>query len=124
MAGTGIRNTHRIGSYLMRDDESGFVEYRENMVKIWNGTWRHKKMFETRQPQEFVQARSDPRALRHIRPDIITDKPVTAAGCIGLTSVLRPTAPATHAFEFLDVLFDEVGVILLDEEGNCLLEES
>lgn len=100
MAGTGIRNSHRIGDYLMRDDESGFVEYRSSMLKIWNGTWRHKNMFETRQPQEFVQARSDPRAMRHIRPEFITDVPVNSvSGFVGETDVPTPTSPAGHLFK-------------------------
>lgn len=64
-----IRNTHRIGDWLMMDDESGAVHYRSQMRKIWNGTWRHKSQFETRQPQEFIRAKGDPKALTHVRPE-------------------------------------------------------
>ncbi len=99
MAGTGIRNRHKIGSYLMRDDESGFVEYRENMRMIWDGTWRHKSQFETRQPQEFVRALSDPKALRHIRPEGLVEPPTTTTSTtVGGTSVLTPIGPAWHIF--------------------------
>lgn len=119
-----IRNTHRVGDYLMRDDESGIVYYASEMRQIWDGSWRHKKMFETRQPQEFVQARNDPRALRHIRPDELVAQPIPAAGCIGNTTIRRPTAPATHIFPFLDVLTTELDENLGTEGNFCILEES
>ena len=99
MAGTGIRNTHRVGSYLMQDDESGFVHYVEDMVQIWDGTWRHKKNYETRQPQEFVRALSDPKALRHIRPEPLGAVPNNnPSGLIGNTAVPTPVSPAGHIF--------------------------
>ena len=95
------RNTHRVGDYLMRDDESGFVHYRSEMVRLWDGTWRHKDNFETRQPQEFVQARSDPRALRHIRPEPTIEQMVvnTVSGEVGDTTVQTPQSPAGHLFK-------------------------
>ena len=34
-----IRNSWRIGDWLMKDDESEAVYYRSQMKKIWNGTW-------------------------------------------------------------------------------------
>lgn len=95
------RNTHRIGDYLMRDDENGFVYYRSDMVRLWDGTWRHKDNFETRQPQEFVQARRDPRALRHIRPEPSIEETVTNTvnGLIGETIVETPQSPSGHLFK-------------------------
>lgn len=99
MAGTGFRNRHRVGSYLLLDDESGFVHYREDMVRIWDGTWRRKDQFETRQPQEFVYARNDPKALRHIRPEPDVATPNNnPSGFIGETTVETPTSPAGHIF--------------------------
>lgn len=100
MAGTGIRNRHRVGDYLMQDDESGFVHYRSQMRRIWNGTYRRADQFETRQPQEFVYARNDPRALRHVRPEpdvILPDNFVSSV--VGATTVPAPTGPATHIFD-------------------------
>lgn len=99
MAGTGYRNRHNVGSYLMQDDESGFTEYRENMVKRWDGMWVRKDQFETRQPQEFVQARNDPRPLRHVRPEPLAEPPFLAeTPLIGQTKVATPTGPASHLF--------------------------
>lgn len=94
-----IRNRHKVGSHLMLDDESGFVHYREDMRRIWDGTFRHKKNFETRQPQEFVYARDDPKALRHIRPEPVCPVPNNnPSGYIGETNVQTPTSPAGHIF--------------------------
>ena len=99
MAGTGIRNRHKLGDYLLLDDESGFTEYRSNCRQIWDGTWRHKSQFETRQPQEFVRALSDPKALRHIRPEGLVEVPeTTSPNLVGESSVLTPIGPAWHIF--------------------------
>lgn len=100
MAGTGIRNRHRVGHYLMLDDESGFTHYDDDMRQIWDGTHRRQNQFETRQPQEFVYARSDPKALRHIRPEPDVAAPNNnPSGFIGETDVPTPTSPAGHIFE-------------------------
>lgn len=108
-----IRNRHRVGDYLMVDDESGFVHYRSEMVKIWDGTWRHKKMFETRQPQEFVQAPADPKALRHIRPDTPAPVPVnTVSAFIGETNIPLKTTPAGHLFK------GGIGQMIIENNSN------
>ena len=119
-----IRNTHRVGRYLMRSDYNGLIYYDDEMVQIWNGAWVHHTEYETRNPQEFVQARNDPRAMRHVRPEDLVAKPVPAFGCIGNTTVLRPTAPATHLFPFLDVILTERNFNLGTEDGFCIVEES
>ena len=100
MAGTGIRNRHRVGRHLMLDDESGFVMYDDQARRIWDGTWRRKDQFETRQPQEFVYARNDPRALRHIRPEPkLGDVDNTIDAFVNGTTVEFPIGAAAHLFE-------------------------
>ncbi len=101
-----IRNRHRIGDYLMVDDESGFTHYASDMRRIWNGTFRRRNQFETRQPQEFVRAGADPRALRHIRPEDLSEKVcdlLYATKRIGDTDpscgVRVPQGPAYHIFD-------------------------
>lgn len=94
-----IRNRHVIGSYLMQDDESGFVHYSHEMRQIWDGTFRHWSNFETRQPQEFVKAGNDPRALVNVR----IEAPSSAAEnvqsiTIGQTNIPTPDGPASHLF--------------------------
>ena len=124
MPGTGFRNRHKVGSHLMLDDESGFVHYREDMRRIWDGTYRRKDQFETRQPQEFVYARNDPKPLRHLRPEPnVAEIQATSAGCIGNTTVVRVTGPASHLFPSLAVLQSEEELTLTDESGTCILEE-
>lgn len=98
-----IRNTHRVGSFLVLDDESGFVHYSDEVRTIWDGSIRHERMFETRQPQEFVYARSDPQALFDIRPEPRAATPFTSElleiGGPGGTGLSTPTAPASHLFD-------------------------
>lgn len=95
-----VRNRHRVGDYLIRDDESGFTIYKSEAVKIWDGTYRHKRMYETRHPQEFVKAKRDPRALDVVRPEPLVDAPVNAVSTlIGSTAVPTPSGPASHLFD-------------------------
>lgn len=95
-----IRNTHRVGDWLMLDDESGAVYYRSEMRKIWNSTYRHVSQFETRQPQEFVRAKRDPKALRAIRPE--PDFAISVSGqpiLVGESNVLTKTnGPGSHLY--------------------------
>jgi hypothetical protein len=95
-----FRNTHRVGDWLMLDDESGAVHYASEMRQIWNGTWRHKDNFETRQPQEFIHAGDDPRALRHIRPEPAFVSAVSVIPfLVGETNVRTPVnGPAQNIF--------------------------
>lgn len=96
-----IRNTYRVGDSLMKDDESGRVHYRSEMIQKWNGMWVRKDQYEARHPQEFVRAGNDPHALRDIRPD--TKSPVTTNAAelyIGETTVLAKTnGPAHHLYD-------------------------
>ena len=99
MASTGIRNRHRVGRHLMQDDESGMIGYDDEMVRIWNGTYRRIDQYESRQPQEFVKARKDPKALTVVRPEDTLALPTTAELAeIGESGVTTPTGPASHLF--------------------------
>ena len=94
-----IRNRHKVGSYLMMDDETGFVHYSDEMVKIWDNTFRHHSNFETRQPQEFVKAGNDPKALVDVRIEAPTSAVANVQSqTIGETDIPTPTGPASHLF--------------------------
>ena len=81
------------------DDESGFVYYAEDMRKIWDGTMRHERNFETRQPQEFVHALNDPRVLVDIRPEPNAAAVVNSVrGEVGETDFDTLPSPAGHLF--------------------------
>jgi|TARA_R110002020_G_scaffold84472_2_gene209226 hypothetical protein len=100
MAGTGVRNRHKVGDYLMQDDESGLVYYKSEMVERWDGLWVHNTEYESRHPQEFIQARPDPAALRHTRPEPPIGRVFLALGIfVGDTSTRTiTTGPAAHLF--------------------------
>ena len=90
-----IRNTHKVGDYLMTDDESGLVHYASEMRKDWDGQMRHKDNLDGRHPQYDVKAKNDPAPLKDIRPEMQAH-----AGCnfaspfIGYTNIWNTTLPA------------------------------
>lgn len=95
------RNRHRVGRYLMVDDESGLVRYDDQMVKRWDGAFVRLEQNEYRNPQEFVRALKDPAPLRNIRP---LQQIGPACGdyytlYVGNTNVRAPTGAATHLFD-------------------------
>lgn len=95
-----IRNTHRVGRHLVRDDESGAVYYDDEMVKRWDGLMVHKSQYEGRHPQEFVRAKNDPKALIDVRRDTPWPSPTNAqAVYIGTTNVPTPNGPASHLYK-------------------------
>lgn len=96
-----IRNQHRVGDWLMLDDESGKVHYRSEMRRIWSGHFRHKSNFETRQPQEFVRAKNDPKALHDVRPEPAFATPDnTISSTVGDSSVsTKLDGPAAHLYD-------------------------
>lgn len=99
-----IRNTHRVGDHLIIDEESGHTVYRSQVTKIWNGTFRRHKSFEARQPQEFVRARRDPKALTDVRPEA-KFAAVNNAICVGVDTIgetnipVISNGPATHLYD-------------------------
>jgi len=63
------RNRWRRGKWLVRDDESGFVEYSDRVVRRWDGLYVRKDQDEPIDPQWFIQADSDPKPVPFVRPD-------------------------------------------------------
>ena len=95
-----IRRRHKIGDYLLRDDESGVVIYASDSVEIWDGSIVHKSQHETRQPQEFVRAENDPVALTDVRPaDPVPIAANLSPTYVGATTVEAPRGPAWHLFQ-------------------------
>lgn len=96
-----IRNRHRVGRYLMIDDESGLCRYDDQMVKRWDGAFVRIWQDEYRNPQEFVRALKDPAPLQNVRP-----MQAIAKGCdtsfslfVGNTNVPVQPGPATFLFD-------------------------
>ena len=95
-----IRNTHKVGDWLIEDEESGHIVYRSQVRKIWNGTYRRAKSYETRQPQEFVRAKNDPKALSEVRPAEPAAKACNSIDLfVGSTTVPAPKGPAAHLYD-------------------------
>ncbi len=116
-----VRNAHRVGDYLMVDSESGFVHYRSEMVQIWDGTWRHRDNFETRQPQEFIRAKNDPKALKNVQPEPAFAEPsLITPLTVGQTSALtnKSFAGAGTIFTF-GVLGGDPGIGSMVIEGSA-----
>lgn len=95
-----MRNTHRIGDHLATCDECGFVYYASEMRKRWDGAFVDSGCWETRHPQDFVQAKKDPYPLHLIRPSVIAASASTnITQFIGETSALTPVNnAAAHLF--------------------------
>lgn len=110
-----IRNTHRVGRYLVVDDESGRVMYDDEAVVIWDGSLRHKSNWEARNPQEFVQAKNDPVALDIVRPDAPYPQAYNVLPeTIGETSIAFPTTgPAAHLFGG-----GGIGIMAIEDESE------
>ncbi len=97
--GTGRRNRHKMGSYLITDDISGFTEYRENVTKDWRGFIVNKNYVEERNPQEFIRVGTDPKALTDIRHPAVATAYVSAiASTIGTTNVVKGTDMIDHFY--------------------------
>jgi len=63
------RNRWRRGQWLVRDDESGFVHYADQVVRRWDGMYVRKDQDEPIDPQWFITAESDPTNVPFVRPD-------------------------------------------------------
>ena len=65
----GFRNRHNKGKWLVVDDESGFIEYSDKVVKRWDGVIVRKDQDEPIHPQYFIKAKGDPYPVPYVRPD-------------------------------------------------------
>ncbi len=98
MAGTGIRNRWRRGSYLIVDDESGHTHYSEDIVERYDGILfrRDGNEDEIRQhPQLYVRALDDPRALSDVRPQVAATAPNFVDANI-VQGIRKPSGAADH----------------------------
>lgn len=50
-----LRDSFIKGSYLMEDDETGFVHHRKSMVRQWDGVWVHRRNHDPKHPQWWAQ---------------------------------------------------------------------
>lgn len=107
----------RVGRYKMVCDISGLVYWDDEMVRNWDGAWVHHSKYESRQPQDFVRAKSDPGFLRIVRPqsyDANTPNGGSLGVYVGNSSVrVNEEGPAAHLYDY------GIGVmVIVDAAGN------
>ena len=68
------------GDYLVTSDLTGRVIYASESRKLWNGLICHKSEYETRNPQDFIKAKPERKALLDVRPRNVQflTQPITA----------------------------------------------
>lgn len=95
------RNRWKKNDWLVIDEESGFTEYASNVKKDWRGALVHKNYADKEQPQDFIRAKNDPKALPYVSlPN--RDFDVTAAypAFVGNSSIPTNTfGAAYHLYE-------------------------
>ena len=94
------RNSWRPGRWLVIDDESGLTHYSDEVVRLWDGTYRRIDQHETRHPQEFIKAKSDPVPVPYVRPDVVSSAASLLQPLyVGVTSVRTPSGAASHLYD-------------------------
>ena len=95
-----IRRRHRVGSYLVLDEESDIVYYNDQVGIDPDGVVKKKEQIDSgfsKHPQNFVRAKNDPKALELVRT--VDDVVVTSLAAYfnaGETNVPTAFGPAIH----------------------------
>lgn len=89
---------YRPGSFWRQDDRSGFSVRAEDMRQEWNELLVDKKLYEPRQPQDFVQGVADDQTVDQARPI----PPAVFVGPISTELALPAVVGAT--FLYLDAI--------------------
>lgn len=64
----GADKHFRMGSFYRIDDRTGFATRAEDTQMEWNGLIVSKRVFEARQPQDFVKGVADNQTVPYARP--------------------------------------------------------
>lgn len=64
----GAKKNFRMGSFYRLDDRTGFPERAEDTQMEWNGLIVSKRVWEARQPQDFVTGVPDNQTVPYARP--------------------------------------------------------
>lgn len=94
------RRGWKSGDWLVRDEESGFIEYGSNVERDAYGVLKRKDQCDKRHPQDFVMARQDPYIqYPQSDPSIVYDTSAyNVSAFVYGTNVPTPIGPATHLF--------------------------
>lgn len=96
------------GEWLVRDEESGFVEYGSNVRRDYYGVLKRKDECDPPHPQMFVKAKNDPYIqFPQASPEYVYDTSAYNLGdFVGLTTIPAPIGPATHLFNPMSIQSD------------------
>ena len=94
------RSGWKRGEWLVRDEESGFVEYGSNVTRDYYGVLTRKDQADKQHPQDFVMARQDPYTqLPQASPAYTYDTSAyNVSAFVYGTTIPAPVGPATHLF--------------------------
>lgn len=103
------------GDFWRIDDRSGFAVRAQNTAKEWTGLWVDQKLWEIRQPQDFVTGVKDDQSVPEARPQ----PPAIFGGPIYL-QLSQSIGPAFSAQLYL---VTEDGINLTTEDGTPIVTE-
>ena len=108
----GRRRGWKRGEWLVRDEESDFVEYASEVAYDYWGTLKKKSELDPAHPQLFIRAKSDPSPVYPQNPPVRTfDTSAFNLGTfVGSTAVTAPVGPATHLFNPSAVIPGDPGI--------------
>lgn len=88
------------GDWLVRDEESGFVEYASNVGRDYYGVLKRKDQMDKVHPQTFVKAGRDPYINSpQSDPSYTYDTSAyNVSAYVYGTNIPTPIGPATHLF--------------------------
>lgn len=95
------RNRWKKGTWLYVDNESGVTRYSDEVSEDWRGQYVTRRYADSEQPQDFVQAFTDPDPIPYANPGITDfDVCVFEEYYIGETTIVAPRdGPADHLFD-------------------------
>lgn len=88
------------GEWLVRDEESGLVEYGSNVRRDYYGVLKRKDQCDSQHPQEFVKAGLDPYdQFPQVDPSYTYDTSAyNVSAFVYGTNIPTVNGPATHLF--------------------------
>jgi hypothetical protein len=88
------------GEHLVRDEESGLIEYASNVSRDHYGVLKKKSQADGPHPQDFVKALRDPYTPTVQNPPKLTydTSAYNVSAFVYGTTVPAPVGPATHLY--------------------------
>lgn len=100
------------GEWLVRDEESGLVEYGSNVTRDYYGVLKRNDQQDYKHPQLFVQAKEDPyMQYPQANPAYVYDTSAyNVSAFVFGTNIPTPFGPASHLFQTAAVIPGDPGI--------------